>query len=84
MMHVEDHPGLRLLCVRRALKFYLLRTASFREGDDIQLFLAYNGVTNGKPISKQCIFKWLVETIKCAHATHHLVAPQGIKGHQTR
>ena len=44
-MHGEEEPGLRLLCVRQALKFYLLRTVSFRGDDDIQLFLAYGGAT---------------------------------------
>ena len=44
-MHGEEEPGLRLLCVSGALKFYLLRTASFRGDDDMQLFLAYGGAT---------------------------------------
>ena len=42
-MHGDIQPGLHLLCVRRAPKFYLMRTASFGDGDDIQLFLAYGG-----------------------------------------
>ena len=77
-MH-EVQPGLHLLCVMQALKFYLLRTAGFRDCDDIQLFLAFGGVTKGKPISKQRISKWLVETVKCAYAAHDLEAPQGSK-----
>ena len=83
-MHDEVQLGLCLLCMRQALKFYLMRSASFRNGDDIQLFLTYGGVTKGNPISKQQISNWLVETIKCAYAAHDLEAPQGIKGHQTR
>ena len=35
-------------------------------------------------MSKQQIFKWLVETIKCAYAARDVDAPPGIKGHQTR
>ena len=68
----------------QALKFYLLWTVSFQDGYDIQLFLAYGGVMKEKPMLKQQIFKWLVETIKCSYAAHDLDAPQGIKGHQTR
>ena len=83
-MHGEVELGLCLLCVRLALKFYLLRTASFQGDDDIQLFHAYCGATKGKPISKQKISKWLVEIIKCAYAVHDVDAPLGIKGHQTR
>ena len=52
-MHGKVQLGRCLLCVKQALKFYLLRTVSFWDGDDIQLFLAYGRVTKGKPISKQ-------------------------------
>ena len=83
-MHGEVKPELHPLCVRWAQKFYLLQTASFWDGDDIQLFLTYGRVTKGKPISKQWISKWLVETIKYAYTAHDLDVPQGVKGHQTR
>ena len=83
-MHGEEEPGLRFLCMRLALKFSSLRTPSFRDDDDIQLFRAYGGATRGKSISKQRISKWLVKTIKCVYAAHDVEAPQGIKAHQTR
>ena len=35
-MHGEVQLGLHLLCVRRTLKFCLMRTASFRDDDDVQ------------------------------------------------
>ena len=81
-MHGEVEPGLCLLCVRRALKFYLLQTASFC-GDNIQLFLAYSGATRGKPISKQRISKWLVDIITCAYAAHDVDSQHGIKSNHT-
>ena len=50
----------------------------------MQLFLAYGGVTKGKPIFKQWIPMWQVETIKCVYAAHDLETPCGIRGHQTQ
>ena len=47
-MHGEHQPDLRLLCMRRPLKFYLMRSRDFRDGDNIQLFLVYDKVTKGK------------------------------------
>ena len=48
-MHGEVVPGLDLLCVRRALKFYLLRSANFRGDDDVQFFLAMVGQLGETP-----------------------------------
>ena len=73
-VHGEDQLGLHLLCMRRALKFYLMSTKGFRDGDEIQLFLTYGRVTKEIPILKQCISKWLVETFKCSYAAHDLEA----------
>ena len=39
-MHGEVELSLHLLCVRQALKLCLLHTVSFRDGDDILLFLS--------------------------------------------
>jgi len=84
-MHGSTDPGLRLLCVRRALKYYLERSRAHRKDDSsIQLFIAYGKKDLGKPISKQRLSRWLVETIQYAYTVQNLPVPQGIKGHQTR
>ena len=84
-MHASTDPGLRLLCVRRALKYYLERSRALRKDDQsIQLFIAYGKKDLGKPISKQRLSRWLVETIQYAYTVQNLPVPQGIKGHQTR
>ena len=44
-----EEPGLCLLYVRWALKFYLVQTASFRDDDDIKLFLAMVGRLKENP-----------------------------------
>ena len=36
--------------------------ASFRDGDDIQMFLDYGGVTKENPFPSNQFFKWLVGT----------------------
>ena len=83
-MYSEDYLGFHFLCVRSALKLYLMQTERFTDVDNIQLFLTIGGVTKGKHILKQGNSKWLVEMIKCAYAAHDLDASQGINGHQTR
>jgi len=84
-MHASTDQGLRLLCVRRALKYYLERSRALRKDDgSIQLFIAYGKKDLGNPISKQRLSRWLVETIQFAYTVQSLPVPQGIKGHQTR
>ena len=69
-MHAEDQHGLYILCVRRALKFYLLKARDFRDDGNIELFLTCVRVTKVKHVSKQHIYKWLVETISYAYVAH--------------
>ncbi len=84
-MHGSKDQGLRLLCVRRALKYYLERSRKHRKDDgSIQLFIAYGKKDLGKPISKQRLSRWLVETIQYTYTVQNLPVPHGIKGHQTR
>jgi len=84
-MHASVDPGLRLLCVRRTLKYYLERSRPLRkDAGSIQLFIAYGKKDLGNPISRQRLSRWLVETIQFAYVSQGLPVPQGIKGHQTR
>jgi len=84
-MHASTDQGLRLLCVRRALKYYLERARQHRKDEtSIQLFIAYGKKDLGKPISRQRLSRWLVETIQYAYTVQNLPVPRGIKGHQTR
>jgi hypothetical protein len=75
---------LRLLCVRRVLKVYINRTATFRAPDTEQLFVAYGRRSRGSAISKQRISAWLVELVQFVYDKGHLPVPIGVKGHQTR
>ena len=63
-------------------KFYFENAKTSRNGDDIQLFFTYAGVTKRKHFAKQWILKWLVETIKWVYAAYNLAPPQGFKDHQ--
>ena len=82
----ETDPGLRLLCVRRAIKFYLmyLRNHGFRKSGHTQLFLTYGGTDKGHPVSKIRISEWLKMTIHLAYQGAGLDTPVGVKGHQLR
>ena len=80
----REDTDLRLLCVRRALKNYINRTAVFRAQNVEQLFVAYGRKSHGSAISKQRISAWLVELIQFVYQKSHLPIPKGIKGHQTR
>ena len=42
------------------------------------------GQVEGKPISKQRLFKLLVKCIKFAYDQNNLSTPEGVKGHLTR
>jgi len=80
----EGDPGLRLLCVRRALAAYLQRSAQYRREGVTQLFLCYGAQVKGQAVSKQRISKWLVECIGYAYTSRDLTPPSGVKGHQLR
>ena len=38
---------------------------------------------DGKPISKQWLYKWLIECAKCTYGNHDLPILAEVKGHQT-
>lgn len=80
----ERDPRLRLLCVRRVLKFYVERSRALRVGDTKQLFVAYGRSQRGQPVSTRRISQWLKLTIAFAYTTRRLPVPSGVKGHQVR
>lgn len=69
---------------KRCLAVYLKRTEEFRrqdEKDETQLFLSVN--KPHKPVSRQTISKWIVNTIKFAYKQKHKTV-DNVKGHSTR
>ena len=66
MLNQTDR-ALHRLCIRLALNEYLWRTSEVRQQCTTQLFVAYGKQDKGKPISKQRLFKWLVEYIKFSY-----------------
>ena len=82
-MHTEEDSELRKFCLRRQLRVYLNRTASFRTPQG-QLFLCYGGSRKGKPVSKIRISQWLKELINDCYERHSKAQPLGVKGHQVR
>ena len=83
-LHDEDDGSLRLLCVRRALKYYVERVRAYRQPGETQLFVCYGSEKKGRGVSKQRISKWLVECIGSAYESVGEAPPAGVKGHQTR
>ena len=83
-LHDEKDGSLRLLCVRRALKYYVERVRTYRQPGETQLFLCYGSEKKGRGVSAQRISKWLVECIGFAYKSVGEAPPSGIKGHQTR
>ena len=80
----ESDSTLRLLCVRRALSYYLERSKRYRQDGVSQLFVCYGSRKRGTAVSKQRISRWLVECIGAAYNSIGQDPPQGVKGHQTR
>ena len=80
----ESDSSLRLLCVRRALNYYLERSKRYRQADVSQLFVCYGSKKRGSAVSKQRISRWLVECIGAAYQAIGQDPPEGVKGHQTR
>ncbi len=48
-----------LLCLVRALKIYIERSASYRKSE--LLFVGFGNRAKGGPVMKQIIFRWLVQ-----------------------
>ena len=58
----------------RALNEYLRHTSEIRQEDKTQLLVAFGEEVKGKPVSKQKLFKWLVE---CVKYKNNLPTPKG-------
>ncbi|KAJ7332170.1 hypothetical protein JRQ81_014350 [Phrynocephalus forsythii] len=74
--------SLHLLDVRRALLFYLSRTAPVRKTK--RLFVRTVDPQKGEPVSSQAISKWICNTITLAYLTKGCALPSPPKGHSTR
>ncbi len=51
----------QVLCLVRALRVYVDRTAQFRQSE--QLFVCFGGSTKGQPVFKQRLSNWVVKAI---------------------
>ncbi len=71
-----------LLCPIRALKIYIERSASFRKSE--QLFVGFGNRAKGGPVTKQIIFRWLVDAITLAYSFVGSWCPIGVRAHSTR
>nr|XP_008107943.1 PREDICTED: inositol hexakisphosphate kinase 3 isoform X1 [Anolis carolinensis]XP_008107944.1 PREDICTED: inositol hexakisphosphate kinase 3 isoform X1 [Anolis carolinensis]XP_016848789.1 PREDICTED: inositol hexakisphosphate kinase 3 isoform X1 [Anolis carolinensis] len=73
---------LHSLDVRRALAYYVQRTAEYRKSP--QLFLKYRMDKLGTPVSSQRLASWIVSTIRLAYRLADQDPPQRITAHSTR
>ncbi len=73
---------LSLLCPVRALRVYIERSVSYRKSE--QLFVSFGNCTNGGPVTKQGISRWLVDAIILAYSSLGLQCPIGVRAHSTR
>ncbi len=75
--------ALRTLCPVRAPKAYVDCTRHLRQGHT-QLFVCYGGRQIGRPVSKQRLSHWLVETVSQAYSGQGFPVPEGVVAHSTR
>nr|XP_060615224.1 uncharacterized protein LOC132765067 [Anolis sagrei ordinatus] len=74
--------SLHSLDVKRALSFYIHRTASYRRSP--RLFLKYREDTMGHPVTSQRLSSWIISTIRLAYQLAGKEPPLHIKAHSTR
>ncbi len=72
----------QVLCLVRALRVYVDRTAQFRQSE--QLFVCFGGSTKGQPVFKQRLSNWLVKAIALAYLSQGMQCPIGVRAHLTR
>ncbi|KAI2657603.1 Protein P [Labeo rohita] len=82
LLPIEQDQDFNLLCPVRALRTYIEPSASFRQSE--QLFVCFGGHTKGLPVTKQRLFKWIVEAIVLAYSSLGLQCPIGVKAHLIR
>ncbi len=73
---------LKLLYPIRAVKIYLECSALFRQLD--QHFVCFGNRTKGRPVTKQKLPRWIVNTITLAYSSFGLHCPIGVWAHSTR
>ncbi len=78
---LEKDQGLNILCPVRALRIYIERSAPFRQSE--QLFVCFGGHTKGSPVTKQKLFRWIIDTIKLAYSSLGQLCPMGVRAHST-
>ncbi|XP_067320571.1 uncharacterized protein [Anolis sagrei] len=74
--------GWHCLDVRRALAFYVDRTAGIRKTP--RLFIKYRKDERGLPLSSQRFSSWVVSAIKLCYKLSGKDLPQQVRGHSTR
>ncbi|XP_042300597.1 uncharacterized protein LOC121918648, partial [Sceloporus undulatus] len=70
------------LDVRRAIKIYLKRTATFRKSES--LFVSFQPRSKGKKVSSSTLSRWIKLCILECYKVMNLPPPDGILAHSTR
>ncbi len=71
------------LCPVRALHTYIEHTRPLRQSHK-QLFVCFDKKCAGKPVSKQRLSHWIVDTISQAYSSQNLPVPGDLVAHSTR
>lgn len=71
------------LCPVRALHTYIEQTHQLRQSHT-QLFVCFDKKCAGKPVSKQRLSHWIVDTISQAYVNQNLPIPGDLVAHSTR
>ncbi|XDV14304.1 hypothetical protein PO909_014576 [Leuciscus waleckii] len=78
----DDERDSNLLCPVRALRFYLERSASLRQSE--QLFVCFGGCAKELVVTKQRLSHWIVDAIPLAYESKGLHCPLGVRAHSMR
>ncbi len=79
---LEKDQGLNLLCPVRALIIYIERSAPFRQSE--QFFVCFGSRTKGSPVTKQKLFRWIINAITLAYFSLGQQCPMGARVRSTR
>ena len=74
----------KCLCVSRALKEYVKRTATWRKAGVNQLFVCYGAQSPGTAASRASIARWICKAIRLSYEVQGMDPPVKIKAHSTR
>ncbi len=78
----DEDQELKLICPIRALKIYMEHSALFKQSD--KLCVCFGNHTKGRPVMKQRLSRWIVDTITLAYSSLDLHCPIGVRAHSTR